>query len=53
MLNSAFNAKGSKGIIAVVQVRVAKIYVTSVEALREKGKRNRVKLRKSSNLTVF
>jgi hypothetical protein len=53
MLNSAFNAKGSTGIILVVQVGAAKIYVASVEALREKGKRNRVKLRKPSNLMVF
>ncbi len=30
-----------------------KIYVASVEALREKGKRKRVKLRKPSNLMVF
>jgi hypothetical protein len=30
-----------------------KIYVASVAALREKGKRKRVKLRKPSNLMVF
>jgi hypothetical protein len=38
--------------MVVVQVGAVKIYVASVEALREKGKRKRAKLRKPSNLMV-
>jgi len=34
--NSAFNAQGSRVIIAVVQVGAVKIYVAVVEALRKK-----------------
>ncbi len=33
---SAFNAQGSRGIIAAVQVGAIKIYVTAVEAVRKK-----------------
>jgi hypothetical protein len=33
---SAFNAQGSRVIIVVVEVVAMKIYVTAVEALREK-----------------
>jgi hypothetical protein len=35
MLNSASNAQGSRLSIVVVQVRVMKIYVAAVEALRK------------------
>jgi hypothetical protein len=34
--NQAFNAKGSRLIIAVVQVGAVKIYVAAVKAFREK-----------------
>ncbi len=34
--NSAFNAQGSRVIIAVVQVGAVKIYLAVVQALREK-----------------
>ncbi len=34
--NSAFNAQGSRVITVVIQVGAVKIYVASVEALREK-----------------
>jgi hypothetical protein len=34
--NSAFNAQGSRLIIAVVQLGAVKIYVAAVEALRRK-----------------
>jgi len=33
--NSAFNAKGSRVIIVVVQVGAVKIYVAAVEALKK------------------
>jgi hypothetical protein len=33
---SAFNAQGSRGIIVAVQVGAVKIYVATVEALKEK-----------------
>jgi hypothetical protein len=36
--NSAFNARGSRLIIVVVQLGAMKIYVAAVEAAREKGK---------------
>jgi hypothetical protein len=36
--NSAFNAQGSRVNIVVVHVGAVKIYVTAVEALKEKGK---------------
>jgi predicted oxidoreductase (fatty acid repression mutant protein) len=38
--NSAFNAQGSRIIIAVVQVRAVKIYVAAVEALRKKERQD-------------
>jgi len=38
--NSAFNAQGSRVIIAPVQVGAVKIYVASVEALREKERQD-------------
>jgi hypothetical protein len=34
-INSAFNARGSRVTIVVVQVGAMKIYVTAVEALRK------------------
>jgi len=34
--NSAFNAKGLRGIIVVGQVGAVKIYVATVQALRKK-----------------
>jgi hypothetical protein len=36
---SAFNAQGSRLIIAVVQLGAVKIYVAGVEALRKKERR--------------
>jgi hypothetical protein len=36
MLNSPFNAQGSRLIIVVVQLGALKIYVAAVEALRKK-----------------
>jgi hypothetical protein len=36
--NSAFNAQGSRVIIVVVHVRVVKIYVAVMEALKKKEK---------------
>jgi hypothetical protein len=38
--NSTFNAQGTKLIIIVIGVGVVKIYVTSVEALREKERQD-------------
>jgi hypothetical protein len=38
--NSAFSAQGSRLIIVVVQVRAVKIYVATVEALREKERQD-------------
>ncbi len=38
--NSGFNAQGSRLIIVDVQVRAVKIYVASVEALREKERQD-------------
>jgi hypothetical protein len=35
MLNSTFNAQGSRGVIAAVQVGAVKIHVTALEALPE------------------
>jgi len=34
--NSAFNAQGSRLIIVIVELRLVKIYVVAVEALRKK-----------------
>jgi hypothetical protein len=48
--NSAFNAQGSRLIIVVVQVRAVKLYVASVEALREKERQDRMKLSLPSKL---
>ncbi len=36
LINSAFNAEGSKWIIFAVQVGAVKIYVAAVETLRKK-----------------
>ncbi len=41
--NSAFNAQGSRVIVVVVQVRVVKIYVAAVEALRKKERQDETK----------
>jgi hypothetical protein len=38
--NSAFYARGSRLIIVVVQLGAAKIYVTAVEALRQKERQD-------------
>jgi hypothetical protein len=38
--NSAFNAQGSRIITVIVQVGAVKIYVTAVEALRKKERRD-------------
>jgi len=38
--NSAFNARGSRLIIVVVQLGVVKIYVAAVEALRRKERQD-------------
>jgi len=40
MKNSAFNARGSRVTIVVVQVGAMKIYVTAVEALRKKERQD-------------
>jgi hypothetical protein len=38
--NSAFNAQGLRLIIVGVKVKVVKIYVAAVEALRKKGRQD-------------
>jgi hypothetical protein len=38
--NSAFSAQGSRIITVIVHVGVVKIYVTAVEALRKKERRD-------------
>jgi hypothetical protein len=40
MKNSAFNARGSRVTIVVVQVGAMKIYVTAVEVLRKKERQD-------------
>jgi hypothetical protein len=42
--NSAFNARGSRLIIVVVQLGAVKIYVAAVEALRKKERQDKYKI---------
>jgi hypothetical protein len=44
MLNSAFNAQGSRVIIVLVWVGAMKIYVAAVEALRKKERGDETQL---------
>jgi hypothetical protein len=44
MLNSAFNAQGSRVIIVLVWVGAVKIYVAAVEALRKKERGDETQL---------
>ncbi len=50
---SAFNAQCSRLIIVVVHVRVVKIYVAAVEALRKKERQDEMKVSLPPKLMLF
>jgi len=47
--NSAFNAQGSRVIIVIVQVGAVQVYVSAVEALREKERQDETQFTTKKN----